>query len=107
MIIGISRINSEYLRVFPHYEGVEAFWLSPGGLEYLRNHVGYRPYDQELAPENLVRRLRASKHLRPMCEAPPTGAWADVAFEPSNLLLPPEPPTNCGCVCGRGWLFAP
>jgi hypothetical protein len=31
-------------------QGIEAFWLSPGGLEYLRNNVGDRPYEQGLVP---------------------------------------------------------
>jgi hypothetical protein len=90
MIIGMSRVNSEYQRVFPHYEGIEAYWLSPGGLDYLRKNVGYQPFEQEIVPSGSIIRLRNSRHIRPLREAPPTGAWADVPVE-----------DGCGCVCGR------
>ena len=88
--IAMSRVNSEYLRVFTHYEGQEALWLSPGGLEFLRKHVGYQPFEQEIVPQGLVYRLQKLKHIRPLREAPPTGAWADVPVE-----------DGCGCFCGR------
>ena len=98
MIIGFSRYNSDYFRVFPHHPGVEAFWLSPAGLEYIRG-LGFRVYAQELVPEASLARLRIARHLRPMRDAPRLGSWADVPFDDVTIALP-EP--DC-----RGKLFSP
>ena len=90
MLIGFSRVNSEYQRAFPHFGGIEAFWLSPGGLEYLRKHVGHKPLEQNIVPNGTINRLQRLRHIRPLREAPPTGAWANVPVE-----------EGCGCLCGK------
>jgi hypothetical protein len=86
MIVGFSRANSDYFRVFPHHPGTEAYWLSPAGLEYIRS-LGFRPYEQALVPEASLARLRILGHLRPMRDAPPLGAWAEV---PLDIVVPVE-----------------
>ena len=42
----------------------EAYWLSPGGLRYLRKHTDYEPEVMDRVSFYTVERLWATGHLR-------------------------------------------
>ena len=64
-----------YILMKPHGDEPDPWWLSAGGLEYLRNFTDYAPYKCEHISEYLINKLKESGDLRPLTEAPPTGTW--------------------------------
>ena len=84
MIVAISRINSHYQRVYPHHDGLEAWWLSPGALEFLRTNYGYRPWCVDIIPVVVLETMKMRGHLRKMRDAPPLGTF----LEP--FRMPPQ-----------------
>jgi hypothetical protein len=44
----------------PHGDYGEPWWLSGGGLEYLRNFTDYEPYKCHHISEYLINKLKAS-----------------------------------------------
>jgi hypothetical protein len=64
-----------YTLMRPHGDEPDPWWLSAGGLEYLRNFTDYSPYRCEHISEFLIEKLKATGDLRPLAQAPPTGTW--------------------------------
>ena len=64
-----------YILMRPHGDEPDPWWLSAGGLEYLRNFTDYSPYRCEHISEFLIEKLKATGDLRPLAQAPPTGTW--------------------------------
>jgi hypothetical protein len=75
MIVELTRDKFSYF-VAPHSTG-EALWLSPGAYQYLLIHTDYYVYEMARVSEFLIHRMQATRHLRPMREAPPLGTFLD------------------------------
>lgn len=74
-----------YTLMKPHGDEPDPWWLSAGGLEYLRKYSEYEPYIREHISEYTIEKLITSGDLRPLEKAPPTGTWI------SNIPREPEP----------------
>lgn len=82
MIVIVSRDRFSHF-LSPHHSDLEAHWLSPGALEYLRRHTDYKPFEMERVSDYIVQRMRELGHLRPMHSAPPLGTFTE-AFDPAS-----------------------
>ena len=79
-----------YILMKPHGDYGEPWWLSGGGLEYLRQYTDYEPYKCHHISEYLINKLKTYGDLRPLAEAPPTGTWESrIARDiPGNVYQP-------------------
>lgn len=77
MIVALQRLNTHYYRVFTHYDGLEPWWLSPGGYGYLRSHYNYRPLDAEIVPVVVVEQMKSTGHIRRLRDAPLLGTFLE------------------------------
>ena len=73
IVIFVEKIGYTLMR--PQSDEPNPWWLSAGGLEYLRKYTDYEPYICEHISKYVIKKLKKFGDLRPLSEAPPTGTW--------------------------------
>ena len=85
-----------YIIMKPHGDEPDPWWLSAGGLEYLRKYTDYEPYKCHHISHYLVDKFIETGDLRPLSEAPPTWTWV------SHIHREPPPDAEFPKVQGGG-----